>query len=204
MIANRRITTIAVILSVVVAIMGFALVKVSSAPRVIPYYVQVDDAGGYAVVGEIQPSTIDDSQVTKSLLRRWIRDVRSVYKEGSALERTIRDAWNHIPNNSTSMAQLTAYFADDNNNPGIIAKTKTRTVHDVESISLMEKDGRTSQWRVQWLEQSIGVGDITMERWEAFITVKSEAPDNEASIKVNPLGFWVTQINWTEMATIDP
>ena len=68
------------------------IVYVTSQQQLLPYLVQVDDAGSAAVIKELRASSVIDPRVLQALLTHWLRDIRTIPADGQALQRQMNAA----------------------------------------------------------------------------------------------------------------
>jgi hypothetical protein len=59
---------------------------------------------------------------------------------------------------------------------------------------------RKLTWQVRWTEEASGLdgSPVATNHWEAALDTMIISATSDASILENPLGFYVTQLNWTE------
>jgi type IV secretion system protein TrbF len=58
-----------------------------------------------------------------------------------------------------------------------------------------------SSYQVRWSEQQRDLNGVVIGapgHWEAVLQTQIVPPNSDAAIISNPLGFYVTQISWTE------
>jgi type IV secretion system protein VirB5 len=178
-----------VILIVVVA----AYVQLASSARVVPYVVEVDRVGRAVAVGPAEPLGPTDERVIVRDLTLFIRNVRSVSTDGAAQLRMIQDAYAYVDRAAGGF--LNDYFADPGNDPRLLAQRLTREVEVTGVVPIPNSE----TWKLQWIERerSRSGGATTTTTWEAYVTVKFAPPDDPEHIQANPLGLYVSGINWT-------
>jgi len=95
-----------------------------------------------------------------------------------------------------------AWFADAAHDPRMLGRSLTRQV-DVTAVLQLP---RSQTWKVSWreLERPRFAGAPRATAWEAYLRVEHQPPDSTAAILVNPLGLYVTEINWTQVSMGDP
>ena len=56
-----------------------------------------------------------------------------------------------------------------------------------------------SSFRVAWTEHHYTDGSLAAtERWTAIVTIAIQAPRDSETLKKNPLGVYVTALNWSK------
>ena len=177
----------------IVLVLVVAYVQLASSARVVPYVVEVDRAGRAVAVGPAEPMAPTDSRVIVRDLTLFIRNVRSVSTDGAAQLRMIQDAYAYMDRAAAGF--LNDYFADPDNDPRLLGRRLTREVE----VSGVLPIPNSESWKLQWIERerSRSGGTARTTTWEAYVTVKFAPPDDPEHIQANPLGLYVTGINWT-------
>jgi type IV secretory pathway TrbF-like protein len=60
---------------------------------------------------------------------------------------------------------------------------------------------KSSTWKIEWVETEYPTngGTPTRSAWEGYLGVRIVPPQTEDAIEMNPLGVYVTSINWTRI-----
>lgn len=179
----------------IIAGLLIAYVQMASASRVVPYVVEVDRLGQAVAFGPAEPLRRTDQRVTVRDLTTLIRNLRSVTPDPALQVRMIEDAYAFM--NPSAATFLNEYFADPRNDPRLLGQERTR---DVEVTSVLPIPN-SSSWKVQWTETERPHLGSFAERsaWEAYLTVDHVPPRDAETIQANPLGLYVTGINWTRI-----
>ena len=178
------------------AILGvviIAYVQLSSSARIVPYVVEVDGAGRAVAFGPAEPLQKTDRRVIVRDLTVFIRNVRSVSTDPAAQLRMVQDAYSYV--DRTTAGFLNDYFADPRNDPRLLGQQFTRDVEVTGVLPIPNSDS----WKLQWLERerSRAGGVMRTTPWEAYVTVQFAPPEEPDVIQANPLGLYVSGINWT-------
>jgi type IV secretory pathway TrbF-like protein len=181
----------------IIAVLVLAYVQIASTSRVVPYVVEVDQLGQAVAFGPAEPLTKTDQRVTVRDLTTLIRNLRSITPDPGLQVQMIQDAYAFLDPSAASF--LNAYFADPQNDPRLLGQELRR---DVEVTSVLPIPNSDS-WKVQWTETERSyVGNLPNTRaWEAYLTVNHVPPKDAETIQANPLGLYVTGINWTRIQT---
>ena len=168
--------------------------------REIPIYVAYDASGQFAELGELS-HTWDDPNVEEALLRRWIKDVRTVQGGVEATVARIEDAYALVARGKAE-AYLNGHFEQEAFSPILLAQQDgKRTLVALEGC--INRPG-TNEWRIQWVEQLERPGQsIEKSRWEAFIYVEKATPHDAQARKRNLSGLWVIDLSWALMQRLD-
>ena len=105
----------------------------------------------------------------------------------------IRDNWTGAYHfvSGPAIGQLNAFAKA--NDP--FANAGTQAVN-VEIVSVLPRSAHTYQ--VQWRETQFNAGASgATEAWTGLFTTKVVAPKNEAELRANPLGIYITEFQWS-------
>ncbi|MGH7577028.1 MAG: VirB8/TrbF family protein [Longimicrobiales bacterium] len=176
-----------------------AYVQLASTSRVVPYVVEVDRLGQAAAFGPAEPLPKTDRRVWVRELSVLIRNLRSITPDPALQVQMIEDAYAFL--DASAAKTLNEYFADPEHNPRVLGREKARAVEINSVLPVPNSDS----WKVQWTEtERSRTGSLIQRRgWEAYLTVKQVVPETAEAIRVNPLGLYVTAINWTQINTSD-
>lgn len=184
---------------VVIGVLVVAYVQLASGSRVVPYVVEVDALSQAVAVGPAESPGTADPRVVARELSTLVRNLRSITPDGGLQLRMIQDAYAFLAEPAARF--LNEYFADPANNPRVLGQNVTRTVEVMSVLPIPDSDS----WKVQWTEsERRRSGTLTRSHvWEAYLTVRQVPPKTVAAIEANPLGIYVTAVNWTPIHTPD-
>ena len=174
----------------VAACLGGGLVWESTHGSVVPWVVQIDKLGQPQAIA---PATADyqpsDPQIAWQLAR-FIEWVRSVPDDPVV----VRQNWLRAYDFTTSTgAEALNDFARTNDPFGEIGKVQVAV--DVSSVIRASSDS----FQVAWTEHRYQDGTLSAtERWSAFLTIVVSPPTDADRLRRNPLGVYVTAINWSK------
>lgn len=179
----------------IIGVLVLAYVQLASTSRVVPYVVEVDRLGQAAAFGPAEPLRATDQRVIVRDLTTLIRNLRSITPDPGLQVQMVEDAYAFL--DATAADFLNTYFTDPANNPQLLGQALRR---DVEVTSVLPIPNSDS-WKVQWTEtEHSHVGSIPRSSaWEAYLTVSHVPPKDAETIQANPLGLYVTGINWTRI-----
>jgi type IV secretory pathway TrbF-like protein len=180
-------------------ILAAGFVWLSNRSRYVPYVVEVDKLG-YALTVPQPLTTASVPDVTARMQRyevaAFIRDARSVSSDAQVEHQMLNALLAHARGAADRF--LDDYFHSDgfSHNPFKIAEKQTVSVQ-VDSILQLSP----RSYQVRWTEEQrdlngAAIGAAT--HWEAVLQTQITPPNSDAAILSNPLGFYVTQINWTQ------
>ncbi|HEX2814439.1 MAG TPA: conjugal transfer protein TrbF [Sphingopyxis sp.] len=155
-----------------------------------PWVVEVDKLGAARAVA---PADADyrptDPQIAFHLAR-FIEHVRSIPADPVVLRADWLGAYDFA---SATGAQALNDYARTNDPFAEVGKFQVAV--DVSSVIRASKDS----FRIAWTERRYQDGSlIERSRWSAIVTVTLQPPRTPDAITKNPLGLFVTAINWSK------
>ncbi len=173
-----------------VAGLAGALVWQATRGTVTPWVVQVDRLGQAQVVAPADRAfTPTDGEIAWHLAR-FIEEVRGVPADPVVVRENWLKAYDFTTDKGALALNGYAQAADP------FAKVGTVEV-SVEVASVIRAS--PSSFRVAWIERSYANGALAAtERWSAIITVVLQTPHDADTLRKNPLGIYVTAINWSK------
>ena len=175
-----------------------AYVRLAATSRVVPYVVEVDKLGRLLAVGKAEQMAAPDQRLVASQLAQFVRSIRTVLPATAAVGQAemIRRGYAFVAPEAAGF--LNDYFANPRNDPRVLGGRLTRQVDVTGVLRVPGSD----VWRLQWteLERSTQPGGPTRTTaWEGYATVRIVPPATVDAIENNPLGLYVTSINWTQV-----
>lgn len=167
-----------------------ALVWQSAQSRVVPYVVEVDRLGeARAVAPAIRDYRPTDGEIAWHLAR-FITEVRSASVDPVVVRTNWLAAYDFVTGRA---ALFLSEYAKANDPFGQIG---TRSV-SVQVTSVVRASDTSFQ--VKWTEQVFDRGSLaSTARWTALLTVTTEPPRTAESLRKNPLGLFITAIDWAK------
>jgi type IV secretion system protein VirB5 len=167
------------------------LIHLASQSRVSPFVVEVDRLGQAVAFGPAEQLRKTDERLIRYQLSLFVRDVRSVFSDAEVQKTVINRAYGHAKDGALGF--LNDYFKKSN--PFLREAEGTVTVQ-VQSVLRLS----ASSWQVQWRETQVAPGGrvVSETAWQAVLGVELTPPETTDVLLVNPLGLYVTEINWTQ------
>ena len=185
----------------IAAVLALGLVTLATQSRITPYVVEVDRLGRAQAFGPAERLKSTDQRVVTSQLAGFIRDIRTVLADAPAQAELVRRAYAYVDQGAATF--LNEYFATPANDPRLLAREMTRLVEVTSVLPIPGGAGATQTWKVSWTETAlprvIG-GSPTITAWEGYFATRVVPPSTTERITFNPLGLYVTSINWTQLA----
>ena len=180
-------------------ILSAGIIWLSTRSRYIPYVVEVDKLG-YALTDPqpLTPASTPDvaMRMQRYELARFIRDARSVSSDPQLEHQMLNSLLAHVRGAADRF--LDGYYHSESfsHNPFKLAESQIVTVQ-VDSILQLSP----ASYQVRWSEQRHDLNGAPLgaaSHWEAVLQTEIVPPKSDESIVSNPLGFYVTQISWTQ------
>ncbi|WP_158915823.1 conjugal transfer protein TrbF [Caulobacter sp. S45] len=175
---------------VIIAGLGAGVIWLAARGGVVPWVVQVDQIGRpEAVAPAVADYRPSDPQIAWQLARfiEWTRAI-------PADPIIVRQNWLRSYDFTTQSGALALNeYARANDPFGKIGKVQVAV--DVSSVIRASP----SSFQVGWTERRYEDGALTAtERWSAFLTIVVAPPTDAEHLRRNPLGIYVTAINWSK------
>ena len=180
-----------------------AYVRLASSSRVVPYVVEVDRLAQIVAVGAAEQLTTPDQRLVASQLAQFVRSIRTVLPSAAAAAQAemVRRGYAYVAPEAAGF--LNDYFGSARNDPRILGTRITRQI-DVASVLRVPN---SDVWRLQWSETERSTqagGPVRTTAWEGYVTVSIAPPATAEAVQDNPLGLYVTSVNWTQIAESAP
>ncbi|SDH13911.1 conjugal transfer protein TrbF [Pelagibacterium luteolum] len=170
---------------------GYALYQ-STQVKFVPYIVEVDQHAN-AVLGGF-PGQIEyaDERVVRAMLGQWVSNFRSVTPDTVVQTGYINRTYALLRRQDPSTAKVSAWFR--NQSPFDAARERTVSV---EVNSVVALSGETYQ--IDWteIERDRSGREAANRRWRGIATVVLSPPQDEAIIRLNPIGLYLADFEWT-------
>ena len=185
-------------LLIVSIILAAGMVWLSGHSRYIVYAVQVDKLG-YALT-QAQPLTPAAAPDVTARIERYevasfIRQARAVSNDPQVEQQMLNSLLAHARGAADHFLDE-YYHSDQSHNPFEIAQKQTVAVQ-IDSILLLS----AKSYEVRWTELRRDLNGAALgmpSHWEAELETEIVPPREADTIVSNPLGFYVTNITWTE------
>jgi type IV secretory pathway TrbF-like protein len=170
-----------------------ALIWMGAQKEIVPYVVQVDKLGGVAAVERADRMSRPEEPLITAALARWIAAVRTVYADAAAQKSLVTEAYAMINRLGEAYGVLNEHMRAQD--PFSRARTETVAV-DVRSVLPIAGDS----WRIEWREEtrSRDGSRLASTDYQATVTLSFSPPRDEATIRANPLGLYVSALHWAQ------
>jgi type IV secretion system protein VirB5 len=173
-----------------------AYLRLSGESRITPYVVQVDKLGQAVAFGPAEQLGAKDRRIYVYQLAAFVRDLRTVSSDAETERQLLYGAYAYAA--GAARGTLDEYFANPAHDPRVLGRSLTRQVEVTAVIPLP----KTKTWKVSWreTERPRVAGAVRTIAWEAYLTVVLHPPSTTEALLKNPLGLFVTDLSWSEVA----
>jgi type IV secretory pathway TrbF-like protein len=185
--------TMAVISGLIALVGAVGVVYIGAQGKVVPYVVEVDKLGESAAVSRADRAAPVDARVIKAYLARFVADWRAVTVDRQAQKIAIDRVYAMLPRGSIALQKLNDHFKS--HNPFVRAGKESVSVAVTNLLPISERT-----WQVEWQEvtrDDRGAVQSTV-RMKVSILVGITPPTEESMILMNPLGVYITDLNWSQ------
>jgi type IV secretory pathway TrbF-like protein len=167
-----------------------ALVWQSARGTIVPWVVEVDKLGAAQAVAPADAGYRPTDPQIAFHLARFIEEVRSVPADPIVL----RENWLRAYDFATDKGALALNDYARGNDPFALVG-KMQVAVDVSSVIRASNDS----FRIAWTERRYQDGALAeTSRWSAILTVVVQTPRTADGLRKNPLGVFVTALNWSK------
>jgi type IV secretory pathway TrbF-like protein len=190
---NWRLVAMLEAVALIAAIVG--LIYLAAQTKFVPYVVAIDKVGTAIAVAPADRASAVDQRVVRAQLANWVVFARSVVTDRIVELQYVDGVYALVAADSPAKGFLDTWYPNDGHSPFDRAKTETDSVA-VNAILPISP----SSYELQWTETIRDLrGRITKtQTWEGTATIAFRPPDSEATILKNPLGLYITSIDWTQ------
>ncbi|HBF28536.1 conjugal transfer protein TrbF [Rhizobium sp.] len=181
------------ILSLTMAVIGFSYgLYQSTQVKMVPYIVQVDKLGNAVTSGIPAQIEYADERVVRAMLGSFVTNFRSVTPDNVVEKGYIDRVYAMLRQADPATEKVNAFYR--NNSPFERARTMTVSVEVSNIVALSSQT-----YQVDWteVERDRTGKELTTRRWRGVATVTLSAPQDEAIIRLNPIGLYLKDFDWT-------
>ena len=160
------------------------------------YVLEVDSMNRVTYGGALDAQVVNWEAYMPNEIIRFVENWRMVTGDNTMQKLAAKRLYCMLIPDTASSTRMDEYYRDTANNPFEVNKEKTRTI---SMRTILQQSERT--WHVEFAETTRNHnGDILGED-KLFKTqmVVSRGEPRESCMESNPLGIYVTDINWSSM-----
>jgi type IV secretion system protein VirB5 len=170
-----------------------ALFYMGSKSRITPYVVEVDRHGHAVAFGPAERLKDPGERILRYELATFVDDLRTVHAPGGEAAQRQGLARLHAHLRQPAASRVAEWFARNNPfEPGHGAVSV-----EVTSVLRLEED----LWQIEWSETHYARdgSPLRTEPWQAVVSILIDPPEDSEKILSNPLGIFVTHLDWTHV-----
>lgn len=164
----------------------------STQVKLVPYIVEVDKLGTAVTAGFPQQIEYADPRVVRATLGNFVTSFRSITPDAVVQKQYIDRTYALLRTSDPSTQKINAWFRG--NSP--FEKAKSATVA-IEVNNIVALSNQTYQLDWTEFERDRKGKETGTRRFRGIATVAMIAPQDEATIRFNPVGLYIQDIDWT-------
>lgn len=181
------------VLGLTMALVGFTYaLYLSTQVKLVPYVIEVDKLGNTVTAGVPQHIEYADVRVVRATLANFITSFRSVTPDAVVQKQYIDRTYALLRSTDPSTEKVNAWFRG--NSP--FDKARSATIA-IEVSNIVALSNRTHQ--IDWIEyeRDRKGRETSSRRFRGIATVTLTPPQDEATIRLNPIGLYLQDFDWT-------
>lgn len=181
------------ITGMVMAVVGFSYALYQSTEvKLVPYIVEVDKLGSAVTAGFPQQIEYADPRVVRATLAGFVSNFRSVTPDAVVQKRYIDRTYALLRTSDPATEKINAWFRS--NSPFEKAKSATVAIEVNNVVALSNQS-----YQIDWteFERDRKGKETAQRRFRGIATVTLTPPQDEAVIRLNPIGLYLRDFDWT-------
>ncbi len=170
---------------------GYALFQ-STQVKLVPYIVEVDKLGTAVTAGTPQQIEYADPRVVRATLGAFVSNLRSVTPDAVVQKQYIDRTYALLRTADPATEKVNAWYRG--NSPFDKAKTATVAVEVSNIVALSSQT-----YQIDWTEyeRDRKGKETASRRFRGIATVTLTPPQDEGVIRLNPIGLYLKDFEWT-------
>lgn len=170
------------------------LIYIGGQNKFVPYVVEKDKLGRTVAAGVAKEVDLKDSNVIKSDLAGFIVNWRSIWGDISAQKKFIFDAYKYLKPNSLAYISVSKEYKENEPFQRLQSERIKVEVRSVLPIS-------ANNWQVEWVETRTDKQGkfLDVSNYKGLFIVEQINPTTAEAIINNPLGNFITEINYQKI-----
>ncbi|CUX07014.1 Conjugal transfer protein TrbF [Agrobacterium fabacearum S56] len=170
---------------------GYALYQ-STQVKLVPYIVEVDKLGTAVNAGFPQQIEYADPRVVRATLGSFVSNFRSVTPDAVVQKQYIDRTYGLLRTADPATEKVNAWFRS--NSPFEKAKNSTVAI-EVNNIVALSNQSYQIDWTE--FERDRRGKETAVRRFRGIATVTLTPPQDEGVIRLNPIGLYLRDFDWT-------
>ncbi|MGL3609094.1 conjugal transfer protein TrbF [Rhizobium sp. G187] len=181
------------ILSLGIAVIGFSYaLYLSTQVKLVPYIVEVDKLGNTVTGGFPQQIEYADTRVVRATLGNFVASFRSISPDAVVQKQYIDRTYALLRTSDPSTQKVNAWFRANSPFEKAVSATVAIEVNNIVALS-------NHTYQLDWTEyeRDRKGKELATRRFRGIATVAITSPQDEATIRLNPIGVYITDFDWT-------
>lgn len=181
------------ILSLGIAVIGFSYaLYLSTQVKLVPYIVEVDKLGNTVTGGFPQQIEYADPRVVRATLGNFVASFRSITPDAVVQKQYIDRTYALLRTSDPSTQKVNAWFRANSPFEKAVNATVAIEVNNIVALS-------NHTYQLDWTEyeRDRKGKELATRRFRGIATVAITSPQDEATIRLNPIGVYITDFDWT-------
>lgn len=184
----------------IVGITGMALAVIatsyalyqSTQVKLVPYIIEVDKLGSAVTAGFPQQIEYADPRVVRATLAGFVSNFRSVSPDTTVQKQYIDRTYAMLRTADPATEKVNAWFRA--NSPFNKARTATVSIEVSNVVALSNQS-----YQIDWaeIERDRRGKELSTRRFRGVATVVLTPPQDEQTIRRNPIGLYLRDFDWT-------
>jgi type IV secretion system protein VirB5 len=187
---------LAAILTAALCLSLLANVVLATTAKFVPVYVHDNFQGQVTSVGPLDAANGPTQSALRAALADWIANAREISSDPMATRERQRRVAALVMNGSQAQAFLKSFYQQNDPLELGLQKRVAVAVNFVAPIGTS-----THEYEAEWTEDARGVDGHQigpLRRFHGRFTITVARPSDEAAIYANPLGLFITDLDWVE------
>lgn len=181
------------ILGLAMAVVSFSYAMyLSTQVKLVPYIVEVDKLGTAVTAGFPEQIEYADVRVVRATLGNFVTSFRSITPDAVVQKQYIDRTYALLRTSDPATEKVNAWFRS--NSPFEKAKNATVAV-EVNNIVALSNQSYQLDWTE--FERDRRGRETAVRRFRGIATVTLTPPQDEGVIRLNPIGLYVRDFDWT-------
>jgi type IV secretion system protein VirB5 len=164
----------------------------STQVKLVPYIIEVDKLGSAVTAGFPQQIEYADARVVRATLAGFVSNFRSVSPDTAVQKQYIDRTYALLRTADPATEKVNAWFRA--NSPFNKARTATISIEVSNVVALSNQS-----YQIDWaeIERDRRGKELSTRRFRGVATVVLTPPQDEQTIRLNPIGLYLRDFDWT-------
>ena len=164
----------------------------STRVKLVPYIIEVDKLGSAVTAGFPQQIEYADPRVVRATLAGFVSNFRSVSPDTAVQKQYIDRTYAMLRTADPATEKVNAWFRA--NSPFDKARTATVSIEVSNVVALSNQS-----YQIDWaeIERNRRGKELSTRRFRGVATVALTPPQDEQTIRLNPIGLYLRDFDWT-------